>query len=473
MPGNKNEEVAALEALRDSSADLVCYLESINQKLMQMNEQNEMSLRVLENWSSVIAISKISSSSTVATSLGKSQEKELQDVMRTTGLDLPFSRDQVTSWVIELILIGSFISFVTTLLSRDKCLAILLPNALLVTIFITSWCICEVRDPSKPKPTSLLPSLLKIPGKESRYCGLCIKNSPGLDHHCTWLNTCIADSNYEAFYWLVVSATCQTSLQTVIGILMCTVWKSEVISNAAIGWDTTVITLLWIHNEWVRTTSSWKTAPTDYAPACLSVPVFVARSHELRGTARKVLKTNVKPLDYAAASTQREVDISMRINESDDIYDEIELNSETKHLPDSRPWPHSTVALETSSGIFQQKLLLTLNKMRHVAALLLCVLGGNATPTVADLEKVVKSFGGEFDKEQAEKLLKELEGKNIEEVIEAGKAKLATVSVGAAPAASGAGAAAAPAKVEEKVVEEEEEVDMGGGMDMFGGDEDY
>ncbi|CAH0474659.1 unnamed protein product [Peronospora belbahrii] len=28
-------------------------------------------------------------------------------------------------------------------------------------------------------------------------------------------------------------------------------------------------------------------------------------------------------------------------------------------------------------------------------------------------------------------------------------------------------------KVEEKVVEEEEEVDMGGGMDMFGGDEDY
>lgn len=112
--------------------------------------------------------------------------------------------------------------------------------------------------------------------------------------------------------------------------------------------------------------------------------------------------------------------------------------------------------------------------MRHVAALLLCVLGGNAKPTVADLEKVVKSFGGEFDQEKAEKLLKELEGKDIEEVIKAGKAKLATVSVGAAPTAGAAGgAAAAPAKKEEKVVEEEEEVDMGGGMDMFGGDEDY
>ena len=111
--------------------------------------------------------------------------------------------------------------------------------------------------------------------------------------------------------------------------------------------------------------------------------------------------------------------------------------------------------------------------MRHVAALLLCVLGGNATPTVADLEKVITSFGGEFNQEQAEKLVKELEGKNIEEVIKAGKVKLATVSVGAAPAAGASTDGATPAKVEEKVIEVEEEIDMGGGMDMFGGDEDY
>ncbi|KAL4139265.1 hypothetical protein PRIC2_002763 [Phytophthora ramorum] len=124
-------------------------------------------------------------------------------------------------------------------------------------------------------------------------------------------------------------------------------------------------------------------------------------------------------------------------------------------------------------GYLPAKPLFTLNKMRHVAALLLCVLGGNASPAVADLEKVVTSFGGEFDQEQAEKLVKELEGKNIEEVVAAGKAKIATVSVGAAPAAGAAAGGAAPAKVEEKAVEEEEEVDMGGGMDMFGGDEDY
>ncbi|POM72569.1 Palmitoyl transferase [Phytophthora palmivora] len=157
--------------------------------------------------------------------------------MRTNGFEKPFSRDQVTSWIIQLILIGSFITFVATLLSRDKCLAILIPNAVLVIIVIASWCICESRDPSKP-----------VPRKESRYCGLCYKNSPGLDHHCTWLNTCIAESNYEAFYCLVVSATCQTLLQTVLGILMCTLWESEVQTNATDGWETAVVVLLWIHN---------------------------------------------------------------------------------------------------------------------------------------------------------------------------------------------------------------------------------
>ncbi|KAJ0396791.1 hypothetical protein P43SY_007687 [Pythium insidiosum] len=55
---DKNAEVAALEALRDSSADLVKYLDAINGKLTRLNEQNELSLRVLENWTSVMAITK-------------------------------------------------------------------------------------------------------------------------------------------------------------------------------------------------------------------------------------------------------------------------------------------------------------------------------------------------------------------------------------------------------------------------------
>ncbi|TMW69403.1 hypothetical protein Poli38472_001559 [Pythium oligandrum] len=61
---SKNEEVAALEALRDSSEELVKYLDAMNQKLTRLNEQNELSLRVLENWSSVIAITKATTPAT-------------------------------------------------------------------------------------------------------------------------------------------------------------------------------------------------------------------------------------------------------------------------------------------------------------------------------------------------------------------------------------------------------------------------
>ncbi|CAI5724422.1 unnamed protein product [Hyaloperonospora brassicae] len=79
MTANKNEEVAALEALRDSSAELVRYLDSINEKMLQMNHQNELSLRVLDNWSSVIAISKLhSDSAATAGATGRPQvEKAL------------------------------------------------------------------------------------------------------------------------------------------------------------------------------------------------------------------------------------------------------------------------------------------------------------------------------------------------------------------------------------------------------------
>ncbi|KAG7400672.1 60S acidic ribosomal protein P2 [Phytophthora boehmeriae] len=114
--------------------------------------------------------------------------------------------------------------------------------------------------------------------------------------------------------------------------------------------------------------------------------------------------------------------------------------------------------------------------MRYIAAYLLAVLGGHPTPSTNDVEKILNASGVETDKERVAALVKAMEGKSIDEVIAAGSEKLASFgSAGAAPAAAGAAGAAAgeEAKAEEKAVEEEEEVDMGGGMDMFGGDEDY
>ncbi|XP_078538929.1 large ribosomal subunit protein P2 [Lissotriton helveticus] len=109
--------------------------------------------------------------------------------------------------------------------------------------------------------------------------------------------------------------------------------------------------------------------------------------------------------------------------------------------------------------------------MRYVAAYLLAALGGNENPNSKDLSKILESVGIEVDKERANKVITELNGKNLEEVIAQGYGKLASMPVGGAVAASaGAGSAApaggAAAPVEEKKKEEKEESEEGSDDDM-------
>jgi large subunit ribosomal protein LP2 len=62
--------------------------------------------------------------------------------------------------------------------------------------------------------------------------------------------------------------------------------------------------------------------------------------------------------------------------------------------------------------------------MKHLAAYLLLGLGGNASPSAADIKAVLESVGIEADDERLEKLLSELEGKDINEVRRALLARL-------------------------------------------------
>lgn len=55
-------------------------------------------------------------------------------------------------------------------------------------------------------------------------------------------------------------------------------------------------------------------------------------------------------------------------------------------------------------------------KMKHLAAYLLLGLGGNTSPSADDIKEVLESVGIEADEERLEKLLSELEGKDINEV---------------------------------------------------------
>ncbi|KAL1965975.1 hypothetical protein VTN77DRAFT_4915 [Rasamsonia byssochlamydoides] len=111
--------------------------------------------------------------------------------------------------------------------------------------------------------------------------------------------------------------------------------------------------------------------------------------------------------------------------------------------------------------------------MKHLAAYLLLGLAGNTSPSAADIKGVLESVGIDADEERLEKLISELEGKDIQELIAEGSTKLASVPAGgaavaAAPAAAAAGgAAAAEEKKEEKKEEKEEESDEDMGFGLF------
>ncbi|XP_015444142.1 60S acidic ribosomal protein P2 isoform X2 [Pteropus alecto] len=112
--------------------------------------------------------------------------------------------------------------------------------------------------------------------------------------------------------------------------------------------------------------------------------------------------------------------------------------------------------------------------MRYVASYLLAALGGNASPSAKDIKKILDSVGIEADDDRLNKVISELSGKNIEDVIAQGIGKLARVPAGGAVAVTAAPGSAAPAagsapaaeekKDEKKEESEESDDDMGFGL---------
>ncbi|XP_058382076.1 large ribosomal subunit protein P2 isoform X2 [Diceros bicornis minor] len=112
--------------------------------------------------------------------------------------------------------------------------------------------------------------------------------------------------------------------------------------------------------------------------------------------------------------------------------------------------------------------------MRYVASYLLAALGGNTSPSAKDIRKILDSVGIEADDDRLNKVISELNGKNIEDVIAQGIGKLASVPAGGAVAVSAAPGSTAPVagsapaaeekKEEKKEESEESDDDMGFGL---------
>ncbi|KAL7696613.1 60S acidic ribosomal protein P2 [Lotmaria passim] len=105
--------------------------------------------------------------------------------------------------------------------------------------------------------------------------------------------------------------------------------------------------------------------------------------------------------------------------------------------------------------------------MQYLAAYSLVALSGN-TPSKKDVEAVLKAAGVSVDSARVDAVFAELEGKDLEKVMEEGRSKLvgsgsaAPAAAGGAAAPAAGGAAAAEAKKDEP--EEEADDDMGFGL---------
>jgi len=110
--------------------------------------------------------------------------------------------------------------------------------------------------------------------------------------------------------------------------------------------------------------------------------------------------------------------------------------------------------------------------MRHVAAYILAVAGGNANPSEADLKKILNSVGVDVIDEQLAVVIDQLNGKDLFQLMEEGQSLLAGMPMGGGAASSGAAVAEAvevveAPKEEAKKVESSDSEDSDMGMGLF------
>ncbi|KAJ6325582.1 hypothetical protein OIU76_012625 [Salix suchowensis] len=105
--------------------------------------------------------------------------------------------------------------------------------------------------------------------------------------------------------------------------------------------------------------------------------------------------------------------------------------------------------------------------MKTAAAFLLAVLGDNNSPSAEDIKKIFASVGAEADDDRIELLLSQVKGKDISELIAAGREKLASVPCGGGVAVAAASPSAPAAETKEEKVEEKEDTDDDLGFSLF------
>lgn len=175
---------------------------------------------------------------TTDTSSSRRSRASLLGNVRVNGFERPWGRDQALSCLGHTIsAVCFYVAAISLLLDthtrhhndvRVLTTIIMAFHTPAIVVLVAAWVSCERIDPSK-SVEEVLPNGwfgIKLGGPrwaKTRYCAVCRKSVPGLDHHCTWLQTCIGVSNYAQFFAIACTGAVQFVTQAVFGAL-CLLW---------------------------------------------------------------------------------------------------------------------------------------------------------------------------------------------------------------------------------------------------------
>mmetsp|Transcript_46787 Transcript_46787/g.69209 ORF Transcript_46787/g.69209 Transcript_46787/m.69209 type:complete len:501 (+) Transcript_46787:113-1615(+) len=152
-----------------------------------------------------------------------------QSRVRKNGCAGPFSREQIGAWVAQIVVTLGFYIGVPFLFNDStqayNDVALITSLAVYTAIFvvyIALFIAVETIDPCEEGGIMCL--CFEKTQASYRFCQICNKNVRGLDHHCTWLNTCIGQRNYPIFYSMVFLGGLSAAWQTFVAVASLTMW---------------------------------------------------------------------------------------------------------------------------------------------------------------------------------------------------------------------------------------------------------
>ena len=138
---------------------------------------------------------------------------------RSNGFQGPIGEWALLAWAGQLASIGVFAALLGCAAQPSAVLGAMLGVYLpVLCLAVACWLYCQCVDPAQAGGWAV--PCMRASQAIDRYCSVCRKTVPGLDHHCKWLNTCVGKRTYAQFYVLTVCGVLYPACQLASGLFL-------------------------------------------------------------------------------------------------------------------------------------------------------------------------------------------------------------------------------------------------------------